>query len=121
MDPVRELNIGILMRENNVLWLSFACQDMKRTAIRHRRNPKVRRQTIIHIEIPDEHFTTELSKRCRDMRGICRLRDSPFLIADGNNRCTMLRVVHKALSQSMGQCSRTFVLTYAYAAMPLTT
>jgi len=78
MDPVGELNIGILMRENDVLWLSFACQDMKRAAIRHRGNPKVRRQAIVHIQIPDEHFPAEPSKRCRDMRRIRRLRYPPF-------------------------------------------
>jgi len=103
MDPVGELNIGILMRENDVLRLSFACQDMKRAAIRHRGNPKVRRQTIVHVQIPDEHFAAEPAKRCCDMRGIRRLRDPSFLIANGDNRGAVLRVVHATPSPSLNQ------------------
>src|SRR2546425_8249564 len=74
---------------------------MKRAAIRHRGNPKVGRQAIVHIQIPDKHLTAEPSKRCRDMRGICRLRYPSFLITNGDNPCAVLRVVHATLSHSM--------------------
>src|SRR5260370_199190 len=89
MDPVGELNIGILMRENDVLWLSFACQDMKRAAICHRGNPKLRRQAIVHIQIPDEHFPAEPSKRCRDMRRIRRLRYPSYYVNLQEKRKTL--------------------------------
>ena len=57
----------------------------------------MRRQAIVHVQIPDEHFAAEPTKRCRDMRGIRRLRDPSFLIANGDNPCRVLQVIYATL------------------------